>query len=107
MQVSDDGLIYGQVAMKVFVDNFAVLGIEYCLLDALSSVFVPEMVMQMEEGLINNIAAETEDSRTERTRLTKKLTSLEAGLDTLTLNRYRPARTPLCLGTYWPTTRES
>lgn len=92
MQNIDKSLMTVQVAMKVFVDNFAVLAIEHCLVSALSDVFAPEMVMKLDEGLVNNIAAETENSQTERARVTKKLTSLESGLQTLNrLGRHRLA----------------
>jgi hypothetical protein len=69
--------------MKVLVDNFATLAMEYCLVDGLSCIFTPDVVMKLDEALINEIAAETEDSRTERERATKKLISLEEGLRTL------------------------
>jgi hypothetical protein len=75
-----------QVAMKVMVDNFALLGIEYCLLDGLSDILSPDTVMRLDEKLTKEIATETEDSQTERARTLRKLGSLEAGLQTL--NRF-------------------
>ena len=69
--------------MKVLVDNFAVLGIENCLLSMLPEMFSPDTVMKLDEGLTKNIAKETEDSLQERARVTRKLESLEAGLKTL------------------------
>jgi hypothetical protein len=78
--------------MKVLVDNFAVLAVEYCLVDGLSGIFAPDAVMTLDDNLVNEIAAETEDSQTERERATKKLTSLEAGLRTLNrLSRQKSA----------------
>ena len=78
--------------MKVMVDNFAVLGIENCVLEGLFDTFSPETVMRLDDNLIRNIAAETEQSQSERTRAVKKLESLEAGLQTLNrLNRKKPA----------------
>ena len=79
-------LTHVQVAMKVMVDNFALLGIEYCVLDGLSDILSPDTVMKLDETLTKEIAAETEDSQTERARTLKKLESLEAGLQTL--NRF-------------------
>ena len=77
--------------MKVMVDNFGVLGIERCILDGLSDIFSPDMVMRLDDSLIRNIAAETEESQIERARTIKKLKSLEAGLQTLNrLNRNKP-----------------
>ncbi len=78
--------------MKVMVDNFGVLGIEGCILDGLSDTFSPDTVMRLDDRLIRNIAAETEESQIERTRTIKKLNSLEAGLQTLNrLNRNKAA----------------
>ena len=76
-------VIYAQVAMKVIVDNFAVIGIEHCLLDGLSETFSPDSVMKLDETVMRNIAAETEDSAIERAQAMKKLKSLEVALQTL------------------------
>ncbi len=75
-----------QVAMKVIVDNFSVLGIENCLLDGLPDTLSPDTVMKLDDTSTRNIATETEDSQNERVRAIKKLKSLEAGLQTL--NRF-------------------
>lgn len=85
-------LMHLQVAMKVMLDNFAVLGIECCVLDRLFNTFSPHIVLELDDSLIRNIAAETEESQSERARTIKKLKSLEAGLQTLNrLNRSKPA----------------
>lgn len=76
-------LISLQVAMKVMVDNFAVLGIESCIMDGLSDTFSPDAVMRLDDSLIKKIATETEESQLERARTITKLKSLEAGLQTL------------------------
>ncbi len=89
-----------QVAMKVMVDNFSVLGIESCILDGLSDTFSPDTVMRLDDSLIRNIAAETEESQIERARTIKKLTSLVAGLQTLNrLNRNKLAGRWIQFGT--------
>ena len=78
--------------MKVMVDNFAVLGIESCVLDRLFDMFSPDIVLELDDSLIRNVAAETEESQLERARTIKKLKCLEAGLQTLNrLNRNKPA----------------
>ncbi|KAI9849143.1 MAG: hypothetical protein M1837_005373 [Sclerophora amabilis] len=74
---------YYKVALKVVVDNFAVLGIEHCLLDGLSKTFVPDTVMNLDDNSIRTIAAETEEYSHERILVTKKLKSLEEALQTL------------------------
>ena len=81
-----------QVATKVMVDNFAVLGIESCVLYGLFDTFSPDIVLELDDSLIRNIAAETEESQSERARTIQKLKSLEAGLQTLNrFNRNKPA----------------
>ena len=69
--------------MKVAVDNIAVLGIEFCLLEKLSEMLSAEVVMNLDDAVVQEIAGEEEDSRSERARALKKLESLESGLQTL------------------------
>lgn len=73
--------------MKTLVDNFAVLGVEFCLLEGLKDAFAAHVVMGLEDDLVKKIAAENEESVTERTRAQEKLRILENGLHTL--NRFR------------------
>lgn len=81
-----------QVAIKVMVDNFAVLGIENCVLDGLFHTFSPDIVLGLDDNMVKKIAAETEETQSERARTFQKLESLEAGLQTLgRLNRNKPA----------------
>lgn len=58
--------------MKSLVDNFSVLTVEGCVIDKLTDCLSPETMMDLDDTLINNIAAETEDSRIERHRTTEK-----------------------------------
>ncbi|KAK0954529.1 hypothetical protein LTR91_022650 [Friedmanniomyces endolithicus] len=81
---------YYKVAMKMLVDNIAVLGIESCLLEGLKDALTAQTVMGLEEGTVQKIAAENQDSVTERTRTQEKLQILEDGLHTL--NRYRRSK---------------
>lgn len=69
--------------MKVMVDNFAVLGIEFCLLERLSEMLSSGIAMNVDDPIVQEIAAEEEVSQTERARALTKLQSLEAGLLTL------------------------
>jgi len=66
--------------MKVMVDNFAVLGIEFCLLERLSEMLLSEIVINLDDVIVQEIAAEDEDSQIERVRALTKLQSLKAGL---------------------------
>lgn len=74
----------------MLVDNIAVLGIESCLLEGLEDAFTAQTVMGLEDDLVQKIAAENQDSVTERTRTQEKLRILEDGLHTL--NRYRRSK---------------
>ncbi len=75
---------------EVMVDRFAVLGIEFCLLERLSEMLSSEIVMNLDDAMVQEIAAEDEDSQIERVRALTKLQSLEAGLQTLRrLERYQ------------------
>ena len=69
--------------MKVVVDNVAILGIEFCLLEKLSDMLSSDVVMNLEDDVVQEIAAEQPDSQIERARALTKLQSLEAGLQTL------------------------
>ena len=69
--------------MKMLVDNFAVLGIESCLVEPLADILSPETIMRLPDETIQEIAAESDDARDERSRAVSKLNSLEAGLRTL------------------------
>ena len=64
--------------MKVVVDNFAILGVEFCLLEKLSDMFSSEVVMNLDDGVVEEIAAEQPDSQVKRVRALTKFQSLEA-----------------------------
>ncbi|KAK0260156.1 hypothetical protein LTR35_018028 [Friedmanniomyces endolithicus] len=81
---------YYKVAMKTLVDNIAVLGIESCLLEGLKDAFTAQTVMGLKDDMVQKIAAEDQDSVTERTRTQEKVRILEDGLRTL--NRYRRSK---------------
>lgn len=84
-------LTQAQVAMKFLVDDFCVHAIEECLLDKVPGIFTPEMVLDMEPGDIEKVAAESEESQAERASSSKKLHILEATLSILRrLDRHKP-----------------
>lgn len=79
--------------MKVVVDNFAILGIEFCLLEKLSDMLSSDVVMNLDDKVVEEIAAEQPDSQIERSRALTKLQSLEEGLQTLRcLGRHKARR---------------
>ena len=42
----------------MLVNNVAVLGIEFCLLESLKGAFIAKTVMLLDKGLVRKIAAE-------------------------------------------------
>jgi hypothetical protein len=71
-----------QVAMKRFIDDIAIQVVEFKLIAALGEIFSPVKVFCMDSGLVTLIAGESEENRTTRQELTKKLGILQAGRDT-------------------------
>lgn len=85
-------LMSSQVAMKTIVDDFSVLAIEKCLVQRLPDLLSPETIVGLDDATISSIAAETEESRLERSRATEKLKVLESTLVVLrSLDRHQPA----------------
>lgn len=77
--------------MKTVVDNFPVLAFEECLLRSLPDLLSPNSVSALDDETISDIAAETEESRVERSRATEKLKVLERTLVVLrSLDRHKP-----------------
>jgi hypothetical protein len=84
-----------QVALKFVVDDFGIHTIEECLLKKLSDIFTPAAVIGLEDVVIENIAAESEESKVERTSSMGKLEILEKALSVLhRLDRHSPRSKP-------------
>lgn len=78
--------------MKTFVDDFSVLAVEKCLVKRLPNLLSPKTIIPLDDDTVSNIAAETEESRLERSRATEKLKVLESTLVVLrSLDRHKPA----------------
>ena len=75
-----------KVALKTFVDTIAVHAVERCLLKGIEDILSPTFVMRLEVGLVQRIAGESQEHQESREILTRKLATLEAGLETC--NRY-------------------
>lgn len=76
--------------MKTIVDNFSVLSIEKCLLQKLPDMLTPEIVLGLDDEQIESIAAESAESRAERTQAVEKLKVLEGTLKVLqSLDRHK------------------
>ncbi|KAL6229209.1 hypothetical protein BDW75DRAFT_110131 [Aspergillus navahoensis] len=84
-EIIDQMQAYYDTAILTFVDNVAILGIENCLLYPLQSIFTSQVVNNMGDAQIQNLAAEPSYVTEERKRLGQELEKLQAGLRTLNL----------------------
>jgi hypothetical protein len=76
--------------MKTVVDNFSVLAVEKCLMKRLPDLLSPRTIMTLDDEKVTLIAAESEESRFERSRATDKLKVLESALVVLrSLDRHK------------------
>lgn len=71
------------MALKKFVDDLSMLAIEYHLLRKLPTVLDPEIVHNLTDAQIADLAAESEEVSTERLRCSEKLAVLRSGLEDL------------------------
>lgn len=69
--------------MKTFVDDFAVLAVEKCLLQRLPHLLSAQTVMGLDDATVARIAAESEESQLERSLANEKLKILEPTLEVL------------------------
>ncbi|CAG8013332.1 unnamed protein product [Penicillium salamii] len=75
-------LAYYKVALKRFVDDIATKVVEMKLLCTLPEIFTPVTAFDMSDELVMQFAGESEESRTLREQLNKKLNVLAKGSDT-------------------------
>ncbi|KAI9888227.1 MAG: hypothetical protein M1814_000952 [Vezdaea aestivalis] len=74
---------YYKVALKTFVDNSAVEGIELTLIVGLEQLLSPTTMYSMEENVVCQIAAEPAKIKSTREQVQKKREALELGLERL------------------------
>lgn len=72
-----------QVALKNVIDDFAQYAVQQNLLDKVETLFPPSVIFKLEEGTIEDIAGETEDSKKERVLYSRKLTVLNKAMGIL------------------------
>lgn len=75
-------LTYYQNALKRFIDSIATEVIEQKILMPLSDILSPVAVFKMPPDVVEIIAGESQESRTKREELTKKIDVLQRGLKT-------------------------
>ncbi|GKZ37752.1 hypothetical protein AbraIFM66950_009435 [Aspergillus brasiliensis] len=73
-------LAYYKVALKRFIDDVAVEVVEVKLVQSLPGLFTPLKVFEMPAELVSRIAGESDENRTLRKQLNKKLQVLDKGL---------------------------
>ena len=87
---------YYKVATKKFTDDVSVLAIEQCIIDKLSSIFSSDVICDMTDDDINELAGEGPETVAQRKYLTEKLKVLEEGMEKLKklgrLSNGRPER---------------
>ena len=71
------------MAIKTLIDDFSVLAQERCLMQELPKVFPPKVVVGLEDATIAEIAAETDESKQDRSNTEEKLKTLQTGLETI------------------------
>lgn len=71
--------------MKLFIDNVPTVVTEVTLLNPLLSMFCPKVVYNMKPKDVERIAAESEEKRSGREELTRKLEVLREGRTTCRL----------------------
>lgn len=89
---------YYEVALDVFVDNVASLGIENCLMTGLKDILSPLSVSEMSDEMLEAIAFESDDVREIRSQTLEKQASLQKSYELcrrqarkLASNRLNPA----------------
>ncbi|KAK9413439.1 putative GED domain-containing protein [Seiridium unicorne] len=80
---ADVAAAYYKVALKKFIDDVSVNGIEACLVQCLPDVFSPSVVWDLSDDDIELLGSEDNTTITERMELTQKLNILEEGLKDL------------------------
>ncbi|KAL2784217.1 dynamin family protein [Aspergillus keveii] len=90
--IVDQMQAYYDIAILTFVDNVATLGIENCLLGPLQRIFSSQVVNDMDDAQIRELAAEPLYVMEERNRLAQELEKLQVGLRTF--NIFRPIVPP-------------
>ncbi|KAF4163914.1 hypothetical protein CNMCM6936_000138 [Aspergillus lentulus] len=92
VEIIDQMEAYYETAIVTFVDNVATLGIENCLLDPLQRIFTSQVVNNMDDDQIRELAMEPPYIHEERQRLGRELDKLQAGLRALSVfNTQKPS----------------
>ncbi|PWY62088.1 dynamin family protein [Aspergillus eucalypticola CBS 122712] len=90
--IIDQMQAYYDTAIVTFVDNVATLGIENCLLDPLQRILTSQVINNMHDDQVRELASEPSFTSDERDRLATEVEKLQSGLRTLkTFNIRKPS----------------
>ncbi|KAI3339647.1 P-loop containing nucleoside triphosphate hydrolase protein [Ustulina deusta] len=77
----DKSETYYELSLRTFTDNVIILAIENCLIKDLPTIFTTSAVSQMENDMLERLAAESADIHVERAELGAECEALQKGLD--------------------------
>ncbi|KAI0478064.1 P-loop containing nucleoside triphosphate hydrolase protein [Xylaria cf. heliscus] len=77
----DKSETYYQLSLRIFTDNVIILAIENCLIKDLPTIFTTGLVSQMDDDMLERLAAESADIKLERAELEVECEALQKGLD--------------------------
>ncbi|KAI1358948.1 P-loop containing nucleoside triphosphate hydrolase protein [Xylaria arbuscula] len=72
---------YYELSLRNFTDNITILAIENCLVKDIPSIFTTSMVSQMQDDMLERLAAESAEMQVERAELAAECETLQKGLD--------------------------
>ncbi|KAJ3568840.1 hypothetical protein NPX13_g6281 [Xylaria arbuscula] len=72
---------YYELSLRNFTDNITILAIENCLVKDIPSIFTTSMVSQMQDDMLERLAAESSEMQVERAELEAECETLQKGLD--------------------------
>ncbi|KAI0970479.1 P-loop containing nucleoside triphosphate hydrolase protein [Xylaria arbuscula] len=77
----DKSETYYELSLRNFTENVIILAIENCLIKDLPTILTTSAVSQMENDMLERLAAESADIQIERTELAAECEALQKGLD--------------------------
>ncbi|KAI0855226.1 P-loop containing nucleoside triphosphate hydrolase protein [Xylaria cubensis] len=87
----DKSETYYELSLRIFTDNVIILAIENCLIKDLPTIFTTSVVSQMNDEMLELLAAESADIQVERAELEVECEALQKGLDLCKTYRTRNA----------------
>ncbi|KAI8945016.1 P-loop containing nucleoside triphosphate hydrolase protein [Xylaria longipes] len=90
----DKSETYYELSLRIFTDNVIILAIENCLIKDLPAIFTTSVVSQMDDEMLERLAAESPDIQVERAELEVECEALQKGLDLCKTYRTRKPTDP-------------